>query len=49
MALDIDPPDRVPSEAEIQALERQLGFRLPDRYRALLPQPNGVEAEHDVI
>ena len=49
MALDIDPPDRVPSEAEIQDLERQLGFRLPDRFRALLPQLNGVEAEHDVI
>ena len=49
MALDIDPPDRVPSEAEIQNLERQLGFRLPDRYRALLPQLNGAEAEPNTI
>ena len=49
MALEIDPPDRVPSEAEVQDLERQLGFRLPDRFSALLPQPNGAEAEHDVI
>ena len=49
MALDIDPPDRVPSEAEIQDLERQLGFRLPDRFRALLPQLNGAEAEPNVI
>ena len=49
MALEIDPPDRVPSEAEIQELERQLGFRLPDRFRALLPQLNGAEAEPNVI
>ena len=49
MALDIDPPDRVPSEAEIQDLERQLGFRLPDRFRALLPQLNGAVAEPNVI
>ena len=49
MALDIDPPDRVPSEAEIQDLEHQLGFRLPDRFRALLPQLNGAEAEPNVI
>ena len=49
MALEIDPPDRVPSEAEIQDLERQLGFRLPDRYRALLPQLNGAEAELNTI
>ena len=49
MALDIGPPDRVPSEAEIQDLERQLGFRLPDRFRALLPQLNGAEAEPNVI
>ncbi len=49
MALDIDPPDRVPSEAEIQDLERQLGFPLPERFRALLPQLNGAEAELNVI
>ena len=49
MALDVDPPDRVPSEAEIQDLERQLGFRLPDRFRALLPQLNGAEVEPNVI
>ena len=49
MALEIDPPDRVPSEAEIQALERQLGFPLPDRLRALLPQLNGAQAEPNVI
>ncbi len=49
MALDIDPPDRVPSEAEIQELERQLGFRLPDRFRALLPQLNGVGPRANVI
>ena len=49
MALDVGPPDRVPSEAEIQDLERQLGFRLPDRLRALLPQLNGAVAEPNVI
>ena len=49
MALDIDPPDREPSEAEIQDLERQLGFPLPERFRALLPQLNGAEAEPNVI
>ena len=49
MALEIDPPDRVPSEAEIQELERQLGFPLPDRFRALLPQLNGAQAEPNVI
>ena len=49
MALEIDPPDRVPSEAEIQDLERQLGFRLPDRFRILLPQLNGAEAEPNLI
>ena len=49
MALDIGPPDRVPSEAEIQDLERQLGFRLPDRFRALLPQLNGAQAEPNLI
>ena len=49
MVLDIDPPDRVPSEAEIQDLERQLGFRLPDRFRALLPQLNGAVAEPNTI
>ena len=49
MALEIDLPDRVPSEAEIQDLERQLGFRLPDRFRALLPQLNRAETEPNVI
>ena len=49
MALDIGPPDRIPSEAEIQDLERQLGFRLPNRFRALLPQLNGARAEPNVI
>ena len=49
MALDIDPPDRAPSEAEIQDLERQLGFPLPERFRALLPQLNGAEVEPNVI
>ena len=49
VALDISPPDRVPSEAEIQDLERQLGFRLPDRFRALLPQLNVAQAEPNVI
>ena len=39
----------MPSEAEIQDLERQLGFRLPDRFRALLPQLNGAEVELNVI
>ena len=49
MALDIGPPKRVPSEVEIQDLERQLGFRLPDRFRTLLPQLNGAQAEPNVI
>ena len=49
MALDIGPPYRVPSEAEIQDLERQLGFRLPDRFRALLPQLNGGVPKPNVI
>ena len=49
MALDTDPPDRVPSEAEIQEIERQLGFPLPDCFRASLPQLNGAEAEPNVI
>ena len=39
----------MPSEAEIQDLERQLGFRLPNRFRALLPQLNGAQAELNVI
>ena len=49
MAPDIGPPDRVPSEAEIQDLERRLGFRLPDRFRSLLPQLNGAQAEPNVV
>ena len=49
MALDMGPPVGVPSEAEIQDLERQLGFRLPDRFRALLPQLNGASPKPNVI
>ncbi len=49
MALEIGPPDRVPSEAEIRDLERQIGFRLPNRVRVLLPQLNGARAEPNVI
>lgn len=40
---------RVPSKVEIQDLERQLGFRLPERFRALLPQVNGAIPKPNVI
>ena len=49
MALVIGPPYKVPSEGEVEDLESQLGFRLPDRFRVLLPQLNGAMPEPNVI